>query len=165
MKRYVVVILFWLFSGCQPPGQVSTDRAALVSVVGGYMEDILNGNRWELYDRYFAAKVNFNGAPVDRSGLERRVESFREAYPDFHVTIEEQVVEGDLVVTRMTCTGTHLGSDFGVPATGTKVQFTGIAMDRVQNGKIVEMRFLGDVWGRMLQIRPDLKDTRAVRSR
>lgn len=161
MKIAGALALLWLISGCQPPGPPTADPTAIESVARGYIEDILNGSHWERYDRYFAAQVNFNGATVGRAELERRVTSFRDAYPDFRVTIEEQISEGDLVVTRMTCTGTHLGSDLGVPATGIRVQFTGIAIDRIQNGKIVEMRFLGDVWARMLQIRPDLRTSRS----
>lgn len=156
MRYLCAVWAVLLLLACQPPGQSRSDAVDQKTVVSGYIDNILNGNQWEDYDRYFSPQLEFNGALIGRSELERRVGAFRAAYPDFHMTIDEQIAEGDLVMTRMTCTGTHLGSDLGVPATGVKVRFTGIAIDRVQKGKVVQMRFLGDVWGRMQQIRTDL---------
>ena len=156
LRRLTWLWLFLLLPGCQTPLQKGAAQPQGKAVVAGYLEDILNGDRWETYDQYFAPQVLFNGALIGKSDLQRRVASFRSAYPDFHVTIEDQIAEGDGVVTRMMCTGTHLGPDLGVPATGVKVKFTGIAIDRIRDGKVVEMWFLGDVWSRMQQIRSDL---------
>lgn len=154
MKRFLIFASLCICSCQVPLGQSS--GAGGKTVVAGYVESILNAERWDTYDQYFAAQVNFNGKPAGKAELQRRVASFRAAYPDFRATIDEQVAEGDRVVTRLTCTGTHLGNDQGVAATGRKVTFTGIAIDRVEHGKVVEMWFLGDVWGRMQQIRSDL---------
>jgi steroid delta-isomerase-like uncharacterized protein len=163
--KYVgMVFLVWLLAGCETPSHPSARTQEGKAVIQGYITDMLNGNHWEKYDQYFGAQVDFNGTRVGKADLERRVTAFRAAYPDFQVQIDEQIAEGDVVVTRMTCTGTHLGPDLGVPATGLKVTFSGIAIDRVQEGKIVQMRFLSDVWGRMLQIRPELKSSGSVRS-
>lgn len=154
--KYAVMFLATLLLSCEAPMGTRATGTEAKAVVSGYIESILNGDHWETYDRYFAPQVNFNGTMVGRSELQRRVGSFRSAYPDFKVTIEDQIAEGDRVVTRLSCTGTHLGTDQGVAATGRAVKFTGIAIDRVANGKVVEMWFLGDVWGRMKQIRSDL---------
>lgn len=153
MKRLVLLSLCLV--ACQAPlGQRSA--AGGKAVVAGYIDSILNADRWETYDQYFASQINFNGRPAGKADLQKRVASFRAAYPDFKATIDEQIAEGDRVVTRLTITGTHLGDDQGVPATGRNVKFTGIAIDRVEGGKVVEMWFMGDVWGRMQQIRSDL---------
>lgn len=63
---------------------------------------------------------------------------FHQAFPDFHDTIEDQIAEGDKVVTRFTSTGTQKGEIMGIQPTNKKVSWTGIAINRIENGKIVE---------------------------
>lgn len=148
-----------VLSGCeltQQAASMGTSGREAKAVVKGYMEEILNRDDWEAWDKYFHRTIDFNGELLERVELQRRVASFRSAYPDFQVTIEEQIAEGNKVVTRVTCTGTHLGTDEGVAATGKRVRYTGIAIDRIKDGKIIEMRFLGDVWGRLKQIKRDM---------
>jgi predicted ester cyclase len=68
---------------------------------------------------------------------------FRNAFPDLSCTVEDQVAEGDNVVSRWTLRGTHRGDFFGVVGTGNRVEFTGIQIDRFdESGKIVEEREL-----------------------
>ena len=68
----------------------------------------------------------------------KTAEMFLAAFPDTSYTIEQQVAEGDLVVTRWTARGTHEGELMGIPATQKSVEVTGIAIDRFSDGKIVE---------------------------
>src|SRR5918994_7491815 len=65
--------------------------------------------------------------------------TYREAFPDLQTAIEDQVAEGDKGVSRFSGRGTHLGEteDFG-PATGNRIEITGITIDRFADGKIVE---------------------------
>lgn len=58
--------------------------------------------------------------------------------PDWHTKIEDMIGEGDRVVARITMTGTHTGDFYGIPATGVRVEFTGIYVVRIADGKIVE---------------------------
>ena len=94
------------------------------------------------------------------SGEVRGVESarhfaatYREAFPDLRTTIEDQVAEGEKVVSRFSGGGTHLGDtqDFG-PATGNRIQITGITIDRFADGKIVEEWTNFDALGLLQQI-------------
>jgi predicted ester cyclase len=85
------------------------------------------------------------------------VSQWRTTFPDFQYTIELQVAEGDLVVTRATGRGTHLGeyrgmSFKGIPPTGKQVTWTITAIDRIADGKIVESWFNEDAVGRLQQI-------------
>src|SRR2546423_11609415 len=57
---------------------------------------------------------------------------------DFHATIEEQIAEGDLVVTRWSVQGTHQGMFRGHSPTGKQMSVTGIVIDRIVDGKAVE---------------------------
>ena len=58
--------------------------------------------------------------------------------PDWQTAIVDMIGEGDKVVARITMTGTHTGDFYGIPATGKRVEFTGIYVVRIANGKIVE---------------------------
>ena len=55
------------------------------------------------------------GQPLRISGLKDLITSLREAFPDLTATVDEQVAEGDKVVSRVTMTGTHQGEFMGVP--------------------------------------------------
>ena len=82
-------------------------------------------------------------------GAKKTIAMYREAFPDLHMTVEEQVAEGDLVVTRWTATGTHKGEVMGFAPTGNKGVTNGISWDRVSDGKVVEARTEWDVFNMM----------------
>ena len=63
---------------------------------------------------------------------------YRTAFPDCTVTIEEQLADGDNVITRSTIRGTHGGEFAGIPASGRAVAIPDVAISRVANGKFVE---------------------------
>jgi steroid delta-isomerase-like uncharacterized protein len=79
--------------------------------------------------------------------------TYREAFPDLQSAIEDQVAEGDKVVSRFSGRGTHLGEteDFG-PATGNSVEIAGITIDRFAEGRIVEEWTSYDALGLLQQI-------------
>ena len=61
------------------------------------------------------------------------------AFPDTSVIVEDQVAEGDRVVTRWTFRGTHTGTYMGVPPSGRQLTVTGVHIHRIVDGKIVEV--------------------------
>lgn len=65
-------------------------------------------------------------------------EILRPAIPDIHVTIHQQVSEGDLVTTQKTISGTQTGVLLGIPATGRVVNIDVIDIVRVKDGKYFE---------------------------
>jgi steroid delta-isomerase-like uncharacterized protein len=77
---------------------------------------------------------------------------FQSAFPDFRWTVEDQVAEGDKVTTRYTLSGTHQGEFFGVPASGRRVEISGINVDRFEGGKLVEEWASYDLLGGLSQI-------------
>jgi steroid delta-isomerase-like uncharacterized protein len=79
-----------------------------------------------------------NALPAGPAGFKPFFRQFRDAFPDIQVTVEDAVVEGDMIVTRCSVRGTHHGDTLGVAATMRPVQFTGMCMARVRNGQIVE---------------------------
>lgn len=70
---------------------------------------------------------------------------FRVGFPDLEVTIEDQIAEGDKVVTRWSATGTNTGSLQGMPPTGKRVRVTGANVARLAGGQIVESWFNFDM--------------------
>ena len=108
------------------------------AVVRAYLGEIAQHGNMVARERYFTSATTFNGDP----DLERqlaRITEIRRAFPDLEMTIEQQVAEGPWVATRVTYRGTHTGEFSGIPATGTRIEYAGTAMDRLEDGKVVEM--------------------------
>ncbi len=66
------------------------------------------------------------------------VNVYRTAFPDLNCTIDDQIAQGEEVVTRYTVRGTHRGDFMGTPPTGKKINLSGITIDRYSSGKIAE---------------------------
>ena len=92
------------------------------------------------------------GLPTGPEGTKQLVTVYRNAFPDVHFTIDEQIAEGDKVMTRWTAHGTHQGELVGIPATGNLSTVTGIAIDRLVNGKIAESWGIFDQFRMMQQL-------------
>jgi predicted ester cyclase len=71
--------------------------------------------------------------------IKDRVAAVRSAFPDFHITIEDQMAEDDKVVTRQTHRGTHKGAFMGIAPTGAQVETTETSILRIADGKICEV--------------------------
>jgi predicted ester cyclase len=69
-----------------------------------------------------------------------------------HWTIEEQIAEGDKVLSRFEWTGTHDGPFLGVAATHRSVKVWGMVLDRFEGGKIKATRIIMDTLGLMGQL-------------
>jgi predicted ester cyclase len=81
------------------------------------------------------------GRSGDASGPQQAKEiiaRWHEALPDLKVTVEEQVAQGDTVVTRHWSSGTHLKEFQGIKPTGTTASFSGITITRIEGDKMVE---------------------------
>lgn len=77
---------------------------------------------------------------------------YRTAFPDLHMTVEDQIAEGDKVVNRWTSRGTHQGDLMGIPPTGKQVTLTGTYVARIVGGKIIEEWGNFDALGMMQQL-------------
>ena len=92
------------------------------------------------------------GLPDGPEGVRQSVLFYRKAFPDTQFVIDEQVAEGDRVVTRWTAHGTQKGELPGIPVTGRQAEVTGVQVDRFVNGKIVETWSVFDQMGMMQQL-------------
>ncbi len=75
-----------------------------------------------------------------------------EAFPDSQLPVEDQIAEGDKVVTRWTCRATHTGEFQGMPPTGKYTTMTGTTIFRIANGKLVEGWTNADMLGLLQQL-------------
>ena len=124
--------------------------------VRGFIEEVLNQGNIEATSRFFwedmVEQVPLPGQGPGLAGLKDVLRGMRTAFPDMHWKIEEQIAEGDKVLTRFDWTGTHRGTFLGVPATGRPVKVWGMVIDRLEGGKIKDTRILMDALGLMMQL-------------
>jgi steroid delta-isomerase-like uncharacterized protein len=76
----------------------------------------------------------------------------RNAFPDIHFTIVDQIAEGDKIVTHWSATGTHKGEFKNIPTTGKRVTFNAMDIDKISDGKFVECWTNVDELGLMQQL-------------
>ena len=109
-----------------------------------YLEEVWDKGNVELIDELFTTDFVRHGPPAvegevrgpeDFKGL---VNTYHAGFPDFQVTIDDMIAEGDSVVSRWTVRGTHQGELMGNAPTGNRVTFTGYLFDRISGGKIEE---------------------------
>jgi steroid delta-isomerase-like uncharacterized protein len=100
-------------------------------------------------DRILADDFVFHGAPPgvkpDREGYKEFVRKHVAAFPDFRVTVEDILAEGDRVAHRVEWTGTHRGEYMGSQPTGKPVTVTAISIVRIEDGKIAEQWAQADI--------------------
>ncbi|HEX7127034.1 MAG TPA: ester cyclase [Thermodesulfobacteriota bacterium] len=99
-----------------------------------------------------ASNSGHGGTPGGPDAIRQVVTTFRAAFPDLRITIEDQVAEGDKVCSRATTRGTHRGAIFGIEPTGRSVTMTGPTLVRIVDGHLVESWVKNDVIGLMRQL-------------
>jgi predicted ester cyclase len=126
------------------------------AIIRRLIEEFWNEGHAYVMDEVFAANfVNHNPAPgsaPDREALKQTNIAIRAAVANSHSTIDDLIVEGDRVAWRWTFRGIHTGSLMGIPATGKPLTLTGIVIDRLADGKIVERWAETAIMGMMQQL-------------
>jgi steroid delta-isomerase-like uncharacterized protein len=121
-----------------------------------WFEEVVTGRNLALADELLADEyvMHFPGMPqpLDREGHKQLLGMFHSAFPDWRETVDMVVAEGDLVVIRVTGTGTHEQPFQGIPPTHKRVRATGVGIGRIAGGKIVESWAEYDALGMMQQL-------------
>ena len=121
-----------------------------------FVEEAINKKNLDAIDELvaedFVEHVPFPGQGPGREGLRQVLATFLSAFPDIRWTLEEQIAEGEKVVSRFTMAGTHRGDFLGIPPTGKSVNIWGVVIDVVRNGKFAESRIIMDTMGLMQQL-------------
>lgn len=120
-----------------------------------YAEEVLDQGKLDVIDEICAA--DYTGhvpgmPPMDREGDKQLIGMLRAAFPDLRCTMDDQIAEGDRVVHRLTCRGTHRGDFMGIPPSEHRVAVSGININRIAAGKIAESWGVIDMLGLLRQI-------------
>lgn len=119
------------------------------------IEEVIGRGNFPLVDELVAPDyVGHSSSPEinTREGHKQFLAALRRAFPDLEIKIEDQIAEGDQVVTRWTARGTHQGEFAGIPPTGKQVVMNGIDIDRIASGRLVECWTKSDDLGLLQQL-------------
>ncbi len=106
----------------------------------------LIGEAYEMHERDLPDR---DAGPAKYRGL---VEMTRDIFPDMTFVIEDLIAVDDRVAVRWTMRGTHEGAAYGMEPTGRAVEMTGIEINRLADGRLVETWTQSDQLGMMAQI-------------
>jgi steroid delta-isomerase-like uncharacterized protein len=110
------------------------------AIVGRWL-DALNQDRPEVADQLYSSDFEGGQGPAFARDFHREL---RSAFPDFTLTVDDWITEGDKVVTRWSLQGTHQRPLWDVPASGKQVTWAGITIWRVVDGTIVQVYQVSD---------------------
>lgn len=121
------------------------------------VEQVWNGANFDAADEIvahdFVVHASRPGNEIHGSeGAKQYFAMLHQAFPDLKFTIDDHIAEGDRVVTRWSARGTHKGEFQGIPPTGKEVTLSGIDIDRIAGGKIVECWMNLDELGLLQQL-------------
>lgn len=117
--------------------------------------EIVNQHNPDLIDEMYAPDFVWHERDQDIHGSEEAkqfVSTFFDAFPDLNVTIEDEIAEGEKVVTRWTIHGTHQDELMGIAPTEKQIELQGITIHRIEGDKIVEEWERYDNLGMMQQL-------------
>ena len=132
---------------------MSEQNKALVRRI---IEEIVNQSNFDVVNQLISPEYAYFeptlGSVRGREGYRLLVTTYRNAFPDLKMTIEEQIAEADTVVTRWRAEGTHRGELMGIAPTGKRVSVQGIVVSRVKNGQLADDFESYDVHGMLRQL-------------
>jgi len=125
-------------------------------LVRDVFEQAFNHGNFSVFYYSFADDYLNHGMVIPDNGSSRGYASFvatlRAAFPDLHISVEEQFAEGDTVVTYYILRGTQHGELAGLPATGRPIETCGAEVARIEGGKIAETWANWNVLGMLNQL-------------
>ena len=111
-------------------------------LVRAFYERVVSENRLDLVPAYIAPSCRLiSGAdshPLGADGMAAHIRATKGTYPDYTIRILRQFCDGEYVISEFLMEGTHAGAWLGISPTGRRLSFTGVNIDRVVRGKIVE---------------------------
>jgi steroid delta-isomerase-like uncharacterized protein len=127
------------------------------TIVRRLIEEFWNKGNQSLADQLFAPIYTHHDASTPDfgkgpEGERKRSTLYRIAFPDLRLTVEDIIAEGETVMTRWSCHGTHKGDLNGIAPTGKQFTISGMTIFRFSNGKIVEGYVNWDALGLLQQL-------------
>ena len=128
-------------------------------LVRRFVDEIVNGGNYDLAEELFAETYERHDPTMGEVDGERgpaafvgAVEPMRAAFPDLEMTVEHVIAADDTVAFRAIERGTHEGEFMGIEPTGAEVEVAGIAIHRIEDGKVAETWAVWDVFGLLTQL-------------
>lgn len=107
-----------------------------------FYEAVVSKNLLEELPQYISEdcvlKVGGKIIPLGLEGMKQHLIDVNKTYPDYTMRIIQQYVDGDYVISEFIMEGIHEGEWIGIKPTYKKLSFTGVDIDKVINGKIIE---------------------------
>jgi steroid delta-isomerase-like uncharacterized protein len=123
--------------------------------------DAWRERNYETIREFFAPNFSYyspsNSKPLNQDEMIEKVQMFLKAFPDLTVIYEDIIAKGDNVIVREITRCTHQVEAYGIPPTGNEIEYSEIAIFRIENGKIAEVRIEPDSLGFMQQLGMELK--------
>jgi len=139
------------------------------AIVRRLFEELWNKGNLSVADQLFSPNYAHHDPSTPDFGRgpeseRKRATLYRTAFPDLQLTIEDIIAEGETVMTRWSCHGTHKGDLSGIVPTGKQFTISGVTIARLTNGKLAEGYVNWDALGLMQQlgVAPELVKTKAV---
>ncbi len=122
-----------------------------------FYEEVVGNGNLDVIDELLAEDIvdheeGLPGQPPGRDGVRFFINTFRAAFPDIKAEVDVTLAQGDLAAARAIIRGTHQAEFMGVPPSNKSVEFEGVEIIRVEDGKIVEHWGLTDTMSLMQQI-------------
>jgi predicted ester cyclase len=112
------------------------------SIVRDYIEKVLNTGNVDFIAQFidpgYTEVYRNKKYPIGIDGAREHIVGVRKTYPDLILSIDRQIAENEWVVTSYTMTGTHVGEWMGIKPTGKRLEVSGVNIDKVIDGRIVE---------------------------
>lgn len=115
------------------------DAAARVKY---FYETVVSENQIEKVAEFVSpkccVKMGEKRIPVGAEGMKEHIRATKQTYPDYKMKIVRQFCDGEYVISEFVMEGTHQGEWIGIKPTSKRLVFTGVDIDRVVDGMIVE---------------------------
>jgi steroid delta-isomerase-like uncharacterized protein len=122
-------------------------------LVRRHYEEVLTGKDVAVIDELYAPTIELgDGASMAREQFKAVAGMMLAAFPDIEATVQDQIAEGDRVVTRWAAQATHRGDFMGIPATSKRVTVKAIHIHRIVDGRIAALWEEFDMFGLMQQL-------------
>ena len=107
-----------------------------------FYETVISENQIERMAEFISpeccVKTGEKLIPVGIEGMKEHIKATKQTYPDYRMKITKQFCDGDYIISEFIMEGTHKGEWIGIKPTGKRLVFTGVDIDKVIDGLIVE---------------------------
>jgi steroid delta-isomerase-like uncharacterized protein len=122
-----------------------------------FFEEVWNQGSLSALDELTAPEavahvVGHRGPIQGVDAIRQTVVMYRSAFPDIHYTVEDQIAEGDKVLSRWTIRATHRGELQGIPPTGKSFTISGMTVDQGRDGQFIQSWINWDMLSMLQQI-------------